>query len=222
MTLTTLFDGERAVRELAEGTYIIGRGESCRIRFASPEVSERHAILTIRDGKAILEDLHSANGTLVNGEPIDAAVFLDGGMVVQIGNGMLRVSDKEETDAVDDGGGEGPAGGEGAASRAEDPPPEPPETVDPLRDLRRSVPQSEIRLRKDAAAAIACAVAADCRGINNQFIVIAVIPRHIDSATLPYGTVVDDGRAGNGDRLNISIDPAAASRVGTPVGVGIV
>ena len=144
MTLTTLFDGERAVRELAEGTYIIGRGESCRIRFASPEVSERHAILTIRDGKAILEDLHSANGTLVNGEPIVAAVFLDGGMVVQIGNGMLRVSDKEETDAVDDGGGEGPAGGEGAASRAEDPPPEPPETVDPLRDLRRSV-QTQIQ-----------------------------------------------------------------------------
>ena len=95
MTLTTLFDGNRESRELEPGTYLIGRGESCRIRFAAPEVSERHAILTVRDGKAILEDLHSANGTLVNGEEIDGAVVLDNGMVVQIGTAMLRVSEDE-------------------------------------------------------------------------------------------------------------------------------
>ena len=96
MILTTLIDGQRETRELTPGTYLIGRGESCRIRFNLPEVSERHAILTVRDDKAVLEDLHSANGTLVNGDAIDCAVVLDGGMVVQIGSGMLRVSEAEE------------------------------------------------------------------------------------------------------------------------------
>ena len=93
MVLTTLFGGARETRELVDGAYMIGRAESCRIRFAASDVSERHAILTVRDGKAILEDLHSANGTLVNGEPIDAAVVLDGGMVVTIGSAMMRVSE---------------------------------------------------------------------------------------------------------------------------------
>ncbi len=96
MILTTLIDGQRETRELTPGTYLIGRGESCRIRFNLPEVSERHAILTVRDDKAVLEDLHSVNGTLVNGDAIDCAVVLDGGMVVQIGSGMLRVSEAEE------------------------------------------------------------------------------------------------------------------------------
>ena len=55
MTLTTLVDGVRETRELAEGTYLIGRGASCRVRFDAPEVSERHAILTVRDGAALLD-----------------------------------------------------------------------------------------------------------------------------------------------------------------------
>ena len=77
MTLTTLVDGVREERELTEGTYVIGRGASCRIRFNAPEVSERHAILTVRGDRAILEDLNSANGTYVNGEVVDQPVSLD-------------------------------------------------------------------------------------------------------------------------------------------------
>ncbi|MBO7721005.1 MAG: FHA domain-containing protein [Kiritimatiellae bacterium] len=96
MKLTTLFMGRRESRELTDGAYIIGRGETCRIRFDSPEVSERHAVLTVRDGRALLEDLHSAGGTAVNGEAIDSAVALDSGMVVQIGDAMLRVSDGDD------------------------------------------------------------------------------------------------------------------------------
>ena len=138
MTLTTLFGGARDVRELEGGTYIIGRGESCRIRFDSPEVSERHAILTVRDGKAVLEDLHSANGTFVNGEPIDAAVVLDGGMVVQIGSGMLRVSDKSEV-AEPEGAREPEPGAAAPAPDADAP-----EPADPLRELRRNV-QTQIQ-----------------------------------------------------------------------------
>ncbi len=92
MILTTLINGNRQARELGEGLYVIGRGDGCRIRLDAPEVSERHAILTIRDETAKLEDLRSANGTYVNGDAISDAVYLTPSTVVQIGPVMLRVS----------------------------------------------------------------------------------------------------------------------------------
>ena len=148
MILTTLIDGQRETRELTPGTYLIGRGESCRIRFNLPEVSERHAILTVRDDKAVLEDLHSANGTLVNGDVIDCAVVLDGGMVVQIGSGMLRVSEAEEEKpkpevVVEEEKAEESAVQLPTATTADS---------DPLRELRRSVQtqiQQELLKRMD-------------------------------------------------------------------------
>ena len=149
MILTTLFNGTREKRELTDGTYLIGRGESCRIRFDAPEVSERHAILTVREGRAILEDLHSVNGTFVNGTEIDGAVVLDDGMVIQVGNGMLRVSDERDEGT---GSEEQAEDGRGSAQGIEDkasagpapssPSPVPP--LDPLRDLRRNV-QTQIQ-----------------------------------------------------------------------------
>ena len=156
MTLTTLIGGVREARELADGTYVIGRGESCRVRLPFPDVSERHAILTVRNGEAILEDLHSANGTFVNGSPIDCAVKLDGGLVVQIGSSMLRVSEDV------------PAGGEerlemederrdsrsSLSSQVSSPisGEAPSFAPDPFRELRRSVQkqiQSELLKRMD-------------------------------------------------------------------------
>ena len=93
MTLTTLIDGNRETRELADGIYLIGRSDGCRILLSAPEVSERHALLTIRGGVATLEDLRSANGTYVNGDLISSPVTLSPTAVVQIGPAMLRVSD---------------------------------------------------------------------------------------------------------------------------------
>ena len=150
MTLTTLVNGSRATSALTDGTYLIGRGASCRIRFETPEVSERHAILTVRDGRAILEDLHSANGTYVNGTEIDGAVVLDDGMVVQVGNCMLRVSDEDEVKVGGEGEEEVKFRGEGEQRSDENsivhlgssPSPHPP--PDPLRELRRNV-QTQIQ-----------------------------------------------------------------------------
>ena len=152
MVLTTLFGGARETRELTDGTYIIGRAESCRVRFDAPEVSERHAILTVRDGKAVLEDLNSSNGTLVNGEAIDGAVVLDSGMVVQVGTAMMRVSEEER----EEGSGIGDQKLEVEVqnsesgeydSRVGDLIPDPRSLIpasDPLRDLRRNV-QTQIQ-----------------------------------------------------------------------------
>lgn len=138
MTLTTLVDGVRETRELTDGTSIIGRGESCRIRLNAPDVSERHAILTVRNDRAIIEDLHSANGTLVNGALIDGPVVLDGGKIITIGTCMLRVSEQAPAEE------EEPT----SSSRYEEPvarvPTETHQEEDPLRDLRRSV-QTQIQ-----------------------------------------------------------------------------
>ena len=130
MLLTTLVEGRRETRELADGNYIIGRGENCHIRFDFPDVSERHAILSVRGDKVAIEDLHSANGTYVNGEPLEGRFMLDGGHIVQIGSSMLRVSD--ETDDVHE-----PQHTEEKIEIDEDPVQAP----DPLRELRRSVQQ---------------------------------------------------------------------------------
>ena len=145
--LTTLVDGVREKRELSDGTWIIGRGEGCRIRFASIAVSERHAILTVRAQQAVIEDLHSANGTYVNGEPIDAAVALNGDMVVQIGDAIFRVSEEDESSESED------------SSVDVDVPQETAETAeaeeteaDPMRELRRNVQeqiQNELLKRMD-------------------------------------------------------------------------
>ena len=154
MVLTTLIGGNRESRTLTDGTYMIGRNPSCQIRFDFPDVSERHAVLTVRDGRAVVEDLHSANGTYVNGEPIDGAVVLDSGMVVQVGESMLRVCDENDwaVKAAEDAAQDEPAAGEtepvaqGAEEDDEPPPP------DPMRELRRNVQeqiQKELLKRMD-------------------------------------------------------------------------
>lgn len=94
MKLTTLVNGVRETRTIEDGIYVIGRAENCRIRLSS-DASPRHALLIVRGSSVTLEDLHSDSGTFVNGDMIDSPVRLDSGMVIQIGESMLRVSDDE-------------------------------------------------------------------------------------------------------------------------------
>ena len=153
MILTTLIGGSRESRPLTDGTYMIGRNMTCPIRLDFPDVSERHAILTLRNGRAVIEDLNSANGTYVNGEQIDGAVQLDGSMVVQIGDSMMRVCDEGEcvapaADAADATADEAASVPSGDASPDDNAAPPP----DPMRELRRSVQeqiQRELLKRMD-------------------------------------------------------------------------
>ncbi|MBR2713724.1 MAG: Flp pilus assembly complex ATPase component TadA [Kiritimatiellae bacterium] len=198
MVLTTLFNGARETRELTDGAWMIGRGASCRVRFDSPDVSERHAILTVRDGRAILEDLHSSNGTLVNGEPIDGAAVLDGGMVVQVGSAMLRVSEGEEAERENgeevarplqqEEGGASSSSGQEAAS--------PVPAADPLRDLRRNVQtqiQHELLKRMDMKKLTVQGVDREglednarekIRGIIDEVVANGKLPQGIDPVRL--------------------------------------
>ena len=157
MILTTLIGGNRESRPLVDGTYMIGRNPTCPIHLDFPDVSERHAILTLRNGRAVIEDLHSANGTYVNGEQIDGAVQLDGSMIVQVGESMMRICDEGEWVASSGETAEVPTGDAAGttavpavdAALDDDEAPPPP---DPMRELRRSVQeqiQRELLKRMD-------------------------------------------------------------------------
>ena len=69
-------EGEATRYILEDGSYLIGRGENCALQLPDPGVSERHALLLLRGQTARLEDLHSANGTYINGVPVDGIVSL--------------------------------------------------------------------------------------------------------------------------------------------------
>ncbi|MCB0361247.1 MAG: FHA domain-containing protein [Bdellovibrionales bacterium] len=58
--------------ELKEGTNIIGRDPGCDIVLNSPGVSKQHAQLDILEGKTILSDMGSTNGTFSNGIKIQS------------------------------------------------------------------------------------------------------------------------------------------------------
>ena len=137
-TLDLVKPGEgRATRyRLEDGSYLIGRGTSCALQLPELDVSERHALLILREGKARLEDLHSANGTYVNGNPIDGIVEIPSDAIVQVGGNMMRISPAEGA-APPQGAAETAAPHTGGPrSRAAEPSPAPP-PPDPLAEIRR-------------------------------------------------------------------------------------
>lgn len=77
---------------LKDGTYVIGRGLSSKILLSYPEVSDRHALLILAPGKILIEDLHSANGTYLNGTPISKVCEVKDTDQIQIGNCIMQVA----------------------------------------------------------------------------------------------------------------------------------
>ena len=56
----------------------IGRSPDCEIFLDDVTVSRKHAVLTRRDGKFVIEDLGSLNGTFLNRHRIESAELNDG------------------------------------------------------------------------------------------------------------------------------------------------
>jgi hypothetical protein len=52
------------------GTVLLGRSSACQLVFADDTVSRRHAELHVTDGRWMLRDLGSSNGTYVNGRRV--------------------------------------------------------------------------------------------------------------------------------------------------------
>jgi predicted component of type VI protein secretion system len=74
------------------GDYYLGRGPECNIRFNSDWVSRQHCLLRVQGDGAVLRDLGSRNGTLVNGQLLSGDHRLASGELIQIGQVVFEVS----------------------------------------------------------------------------------------------------------------------------------
>ena len=70
----------------------IGREPECDLQVLDSEVSRVHAKVTVRDGVATIDDLHSSNGTYVDGERILARQTLAPGDRIQIGEATIELT----------------------------------------------------------------------------------------------------------------------------------
>lgn len=89
--------------ELPVGEFAIGRGSKCQLIIEDPQVSRRHALLTITADRVVLQDLGSRNATLVNGVLAKGKVTIIGGDRIQIGRHeitLVRCKDEDTRDEV--------------------------------------------------------------------------------------------------------------------------
>jgi DNA-binding winged helix-turn-helix (wHTH) protein len=80
--------GDREIA-LAEGENVLGRDPDVTVWIDLNSVSRRHARVVVTDEVALLEDLGSRNGTLVNGEPVTSPRPLANGDRIKIGAASL-------------------------------------------------------------------------------------------------------------------------------------
>ncbi len=70
---------------------VLGRSPEADIELADPYASEFHLRLVSRDGRLVLTDLGSTNGTYVNGRRVTAPVELNRGDAIQVGKTVMEV-----------------------------------------------------------------------------------------------------------------------------------
>jgi pilus assembly protein CpaF len=78
----------------------IGRVQGNELMLPKGNVSKRHARLVFRDGRYIVTDLNSTNGTYVNRRRINQATIVRQGDRIYIGDFVLRIESQEENSSV--------------------------------------------------------------------------------------------------------------------------
>jgi len=73
------------------GPVVIGRSPGADIVIGDDFVSGRHARVTPSGNDAVLEDLGSTNGTVLNGQPVSIPTSLRPGDIIDIGAVRLKV-----------------------------------------------------------------------------------------------------------------------------------
>ncbi len=76
-----LDDGSGRTYQLREGSNIVGRGQDAHFRLPDTGVSRRHIEVRWDGRTAMLSDLGSTNGTLVNGAPVQDWQLADGDVI---------------------------------------------------------------------------------------------------------------------------------------------
>jgi chromosome segregation ATPase len=82
-------DGERPVTYVLSRRTRIGRAGGCELQIDSSSVSRHHALVLVGPREAIIEDLNSTNGVLINGRKVTRQPLCDGDAVT-IGEVQFR------------------------------------------------------------------------------------------------------------------------------------
>ncbi|NOZ87334.1 MAG: Flp pilus assembly complex ATPase component [Deltaproteobacteria bacterium] len=88
--------GTANIKEFERTQVIIGRSSDCNLVLPAGSVSRRHAKLVVHEGRVVIADLGSANGTLVNGKRIAKPKVVHSGDIVTLGDYTLQVESKEQ------------------------------------------------------------------------------------------------------------------------------
>jgi pSer/pThr/pTyr-binding forkhead associated (FHA) protein len=82
---------------LSERPTVVGRSHDADLRLDDEGVSRTHCKVYLRDGLIYVQDLGSANGTLINGVTIVGEAPLGPGDRVQLGLAVFGLDDDEES-----------------------------------------------------------------------------------------------------------------------------
>jgi hypothetical protein len=70
---------------------IIGRSNEATIMIPDSFISGKHARIFLHEGSYFIEDLHSTNGTVVDGREIEGVTKLNSGSQIRIGKNVLEL-----------------------------------------------------------------------------------------------------------------------------------
>jgi S-DNA-T family DNA segregation ATPase FtsK/SpoIIIE len=87
-----VLDGPDAGRSFSlTAQSVIGRDPTATVHLTDEEVSRRHAIISVGEGQATIEDLGSVNGTHLEGRPVNGEVSVRAGDRIRVGQTTLEL-----------------------------------------------------------------------------------------------------------------------------------
>jgi len=70
---------------------VLGRDPTAAINLTDEEVSRRHAIIILGEGRCTIEDLGSSNGTYLDDEPVEGEAEVQAGARIGVGQTVLEL-----------------------------------------------------------------------------------------------------------------------------------
>jgi hypothetical protein len=91
--ITFHVQGKRLITLQLNGEAVIGRSQECEVSIEEDKLtSKRHASVRLRNGRLVLQDLGSSNGTFLNGSKVIGIEPITDGDSIVVGRSEIRVA----------------------------------------------------------------------------------------------------------------------------------